>query len=145
MRIVVQRVLEASVVVDGKVCGSIGKGLLAFLGVHKDDQPEDTLWMVNKLVSLRIFEDEQEKMNLSVKDVQGQILVISQFTLYGNCNSGRRPDFLQAAPPPVAIPIYEKFVSEVKKELGDVQTGQFGAYMKVSSVNDGPVTITIEK
>jgi len=145
MRAVVQRVLEANVSIDGAVCGSIGKGLLVLLGVHKEDQPDDTTWLVNKLIGLRIFEDQHGKMNLSLQDVAGEMLVISQFTLYGNCANGRRPDFLNAAPPATAIPIYEKFVDEVKKELGKVQTGRFGAYMKVSLVNDGPVTIIVEK
>lgn len=145
MRVVVQRVSEASVAVDGAVCGSIGKGLLVLLGIHQRDQVTDVPWMVNKLIGLRIFEDDQGKMNLALKDVQGKMLVISQFTLYGNCNGGRRPDFLEAARPEIAIPIYEKFLEEVKKELGDVQAGQFGALMKVSLVNEGPVTLIIDK
>lgn len=144
MRIVIQRVKEASVIADGELSGKIKKGLLVFLGVHKDDVPENTQWLINKLVNLRIFEDANGKMNLSVKDVQGEILVVSQFTLYGNCNNGRRPDFIDTAPPPIATKLYEKFVSEVAQEMGAVQTGRFGAYMEVSLVNDGPVTFILD-
>jgi D-aminoacyl-tRNA deacylase len=144
MRAVVQRVKEAQVTVDNKITGSIKHGLLILLGVHKDDKPEDTSWLVQKIVNLRIFEDAQEKINLSVKDVQGEVLVVSQFTLYANCNTGRRPDFIAAAPPAIAIPIYEKFVDEIKQEMGAVQTGIFGAYMQISLVNDGPFTMIVE-
>ncbi|MBA3723075.1 MAG: D-tyrosyl-tRNA(Tyr) deacylase [Parachlamydiaceae bacterium] len=145
MKLVIQRVSQASVFVENKVCGSIQKGLLVLLGIHKDDKPEDTLWYVNKLINLRIFNDLQGKMNLNVNDVKGQILVISQFTLYGNCLSGRRPDFIQAAPPNIAKPIYDKFVREVLECHGQVQTGEFGAEMQVSLVNEGPVTFILEK
>ena len=145
MKIVVQRVKQASVEADGKPSGKIGKGLLILLGIHKEDVSESTAWLVNKVLNLRIFEDESSKMNLSVKDVKGEVLVVSQFTLYANCAGGRRPDFLESAPPDKAIPLYEKFVSEIKGELGTVQTGIFGASMQVSLVNDGPVTIIIEK
>lgn len=144
MRVVIQRVKEAKVTVDNIVTGAIGKGLLVLFGVHQEDKPEQTVWMVNKIINLRIFQDEQDKMNLSVLDVKGQILVVSQFTLYGNCTNGRRPDFIQSAPPPVAIPIYEKFLQEIKKEMGDVQAGIFGAKMEVSLINDGPVTFIID-
>ena len=144
MRLVVQRVQEAEVVVDSMTTGRIGKGLMVLLGIHKDDQPQDTHWLVNKLLNLRIFNDDQDKMNLSVQDVLGQVLVVSQFTLYGNCSEGRRPEFTQAAPPPIAIPIYEKFLREVKEVMGDVQAGIFGADMKVSLINDGPVTVIVE-
>lgn len=143
MRIVIQRVKEAKVIVEGKITGSINQGLLVFLGVHKDDLPEQTSWLVQKLVNLRIFTDDQGKMNLSVKDVKGGILLVSQFTLYGNCLEGRRPDFIQAAPPTLAEPIYEKFGLEVVNELGSVQKGVFGAKMEVSLINDGPVTFII--
>ncbi|NGX43695.1 MAG: D-aminoacyl-tRNA deacylase [Chlamydiae bacterium] len=145
MKVVAQRVKEAKVVVDGEVCGTIGSGILVLLGIHKDDTPEETSWLVNKLVNLRFFQDENGKMNLSVKDLGGEILVVSQFTLYANCNGGRRPAFIDAAPPNIAEPIYEKFVSEVKNELGRVETGKFGAYMEVSLINDGPVTVILEK
>lgn len=146
MRIVVQRVEEASVSVEGSICGKIEKGLLVFLGVHKEDEEPATKWLVNKLVHLRIFSDENEKMNLSVQDVEGEILIVSQFTLYGNCNNGRRPDFFESAEGPKAEKIYDKFVAEVKGELGRdrVQTGQFAAHMSISLINDGPVTLVIE-
>lgn len=144
MRLVVQKVSSASVEVEGNVVGKIGKGVLVLLGIHKDDKADDTTWFVNKLVNLRIFEDDQGKMNLSLKDVGGQALVVSQFTLYGNCSNGRRPDFLEAAPGPVAEPIYAKFAKEVGTELGGVQTGIFGAFMNISLVNEGPVTLIIE-
>jgi D-tyrosyl-tRNA(Tyr) deacylase len=144
MRLVVQRVKEAEVKVDGRSIGKIGKGLLVLLGIHVEDQPETTARYVNKLVNLRIFEDENGKMNRSVKDVGGEILVVSQFTLYGNCSKGRRPSFIEAAQPDLAIPLYEKFIHEVEKEMGSVQTGEFGASMAVSLINEGPVTIVIE-
>lgn len=145
MRLLIQRVKEAKVCVEGKVIGAIGKGLLVFVGVHKKDVPESTKWLVNKLVNLRIFEDKANKMNLSVKDVDGEILVVSQFTLYGNCTNGRRPDFIESAAGPVALQIYEKFVNEIKEEMGKVQTGEFAAHMQVSLVNDGPVTLIIDR
>jgi D-tyrosyl-tRNA(Tyr) deacylase len=144
MRVVVQRVKEASVSVDGEVTGKIGKGLLVLFGVKNSDKPEDTVWLLNKLVNLRIFADEQGKMNLSVKDVQGEILVVSQFTLYGNCKNGRRPDFFESAPPVFAEQVYEKFLAEVEKEMGSVQAGRFGAMMQVQLINDGPVTLIID-
>ncbi|MGA8165353.1 MAG: D-aminoacyl-tRNA deacylase [Waddliaceae bacterium] len=145
MKLVCQRVKTAKVVVNGHISGEIGPGVLAFLGIHKNDTPEKTSWLVNKLVHLRLFEDEWGKMNRSVKEIDGEILVVSQFTLYANCANGRRPDFFAAAPPAQAKPIYEKFVSEVKKELGQVQTGVFGASMEVYSVNNGPVTLILEE
>lgn len=144
MRAVVQLVKQASVTVDGRITGSIKAGLLVLLGIHKDDTPGKTSWLVQKLIHLRIFSDEQGKMNRSVLDIGGEILVVSQFTLYGNCNSGRRPDFLEAARPEIAKPIYEKFTREIAAEMGKVQTGEFGAYMEVSLINDGPVTLILE-
>ena len=144
MRVLVQRVKHASVTVADKVVGSIDHGLLAFLGICHEDKPEDTVWMVNKMLNLRIFRDDQDKMNLSVKDVGGSVLVVSQFTLYGECQKGRRPDFFNAAAPKVALPIYEKFISEVGKEVF-VASGEFGANMQVELLNDGPVTLLIEK
>jgi D-tyrosyl-tRNA(Tyr) deacylase len=120
------------------------KGLLVLIGIHQTDTPEKTSSLVHKLVHLRIFNDSEDKMNLNVQDVGGQILVISQFTLYGNCLSGRRPDFIQAAPPALALPIYHKFVEEVRQTMGSVQTGQFGAEMQVALINDGPATFIIE-
>ena len=145
MRLVVQRVNEASVSVDNKICGKIEQGLLVFLGIHKNDTPEDTLWLVNKLVNLRIFPDDKDKMNLSIKDIKGNILIISQFTLYGDCTTGRRPSFTEPALPEKAVNIYKKFIDEVKVVVKDVQTGIFGAKMKVFLINDGPVTFIIEK
>jgi D-tyrosyl-tRNA(Tyr) deacylase len=144
MRIVVQRVKKASVTVDGEVCGTIQKGVLVFLGVTHQDTPEQTSWLVNKLVNLRLFPDAQGKMNLGLKEVEGQILVVSQFTLYADCSEGRRPDFANAANGASAEIIYNKFVNEVKVTMGAVQTGKFGASMEVSLVNDGPVTFIIE-
>jgi len=114
------------------------------LGVHEEDVPENTQWLVNKLIHLRIFEDQDGKMNLGLKDVGGEVLVVSQFTLYGECRNGRRPDFFSAAKEPKASQLYEKFVKEVKQELGKVQTGEFGAYMEVALINDGPVTLMID-
>lgn len=144
MRLIIQRVTEAAVHVDNKPFSSIGRGLLVFLGIHHDDQSAQIKWLINKLVNLRIFSDAQGKMNLSVKDINGEILVVSQFTLYGNCLSGRRPDFLQAAPPAVAVHLYDQFVSELKKEISAVQMGAFGADMQVFLSNDGPVTFFID-
>ena len=144
MRLVIQRVKQASVEVSGEVCGNIQKGLLVLVGIHKDDQLEDTHWLVNKLIHLRIFEDAQGKMNLNLEDAQGEILIVSQFTLYANCQAGRRPDFLEAAKGAEAKAIYEKFVGEVKEQLGKVQTGIFGAAMEISLCNEGPVTLIID-
>ena len=144
MRLVVQRVLESHVAVEGRVIGAIRKGYLVLVGFHRDDEPESIPWFVNKLINLRIFNDQNGKMNLSIKDVQGEVLVISQFTLYGNCLSGRRPDFLQAAEPAEAITLYSQFVEQLRKEI-PVQTGEFGADMQVFLVNDGPVTFLIEQ
>lgn len=144
MKILIQRVKEAKVVVAGETVGKVGKGLLVFLGIHKEDTPEKTGWLVNKLLNLRVFEDDAGKMNLSVKDVGGEVLVVSQFTLYGNCHNGRRPDFIAAMRGPEAEAIYDKFVAEVKAEIGKVETGSFGAEMEVALINDGPVTFMVE-
>lgn len=144
MRLIVQRVKKASVEVAGEVCGQIQKGFLVFLGIHKDDRPEETLWLVNKLLHLRVFSDDNERMNLSIQEIQGEVLVVSQFTLYANCQKGRRPDFLEAARGPEAEKIYNKFVEEVKQHLGKVQTGIFGASMDVTLCNEGPVTLLID-
>lgn len=145
MRVVVQRVKEARVLVEGKIVGSIGKGILVFFAVHKNDTPDKTLWFAQKLINLRIFSDAEGKMNISLLDVKGSALIISQFTLYGNCLESRRPDFLESARPDTAQPIYNKFVEEVKKEIPTVQTGIFGADMEVSLINDGPVTFIIDR
>src|SRR5262245_56044636 len=138
MKALIQLVEKAQVMVDQECVGSIEKGLLVFLGIHKDDVPETTSKLAKKIAQLRIFNDDLGKMNLSVKDVKGSILIVSQFTLYGNCLSGRRPDFLASAPPALAEPIYEKFVEAMKQEGIPIATGRFGAPMKVSLVNDGP-------
>ena len=144
MRIVIQRVTNAKVEVDGKAVGSIGKGTLVLFGVHKEDTPEQTLWLANKLANLRMFADAQNKMNLSLLDIQGEVLIVSQFTLYGNCSEGRRPEFTASAPPDIAKAYYEKFISEVRHQQLKVETGIFGAHMQVSLINDGPVTLILD-
>ncbi len=145
MRIVLQRVTHAAVEIDKKVKGEIGTGLLALAGFCAEDTEEDLKWIAGKVAQLRIFGDTEGKMNLSVQDVQGDMLVISQFTLYANTKKGNRPSYINAAPPAVAIPLYERFVTLLEQALGKpVQTGEFGADMKVSLINDGPVTIMID-
>ncbi|NGX57785.1 MAG: D-aminoacyl-tRNA deacylase [Chlamydiae bacterium] len=144
MRLLVQRVKEASVEVDGEIVGAIGSGLLAFLGLHQSDNVNQIPWMVKKLCGLRIFRDENDKMNLSVQDVEGEILVVSQFTLYGDCSSGRRPSFVNALSGSEAEKLYDQFIKEVQETMGKVQTGKFGASMQVSLVNDGPVTLLVD-
>ncbi|MBR4759959.1 MAG: D-tyrosyl-tRNA(Tyr) deacylase [Lachnospiraceae bacterium] len=144
MRSVVTRVNEAQVSIDGKVVGQISKGFLVLLGVHKDDTPEMAKWMADRICGLRVFEDENGKMNVSPKDAGAQLLIVSQFTLYADVSS-RRPGFTDAARPDTAIPLYEMVIRECRDRGFVVETGEFGADMKVSSVNDGPVTIIIEK
>lgn len=144
MRAVLTKVQHASVTIDGEVKGKIGKGFLILLGVAPDDTEEKCRKMADKLCSLRIFDDENDKINLSLDDVGGELLVVSQFTLYGNCRKGRRPEFLNAARPETAIPLYEKFVSLVRAKGYHVETGEFGAYMAVDSVNDGPFTLIVD-
>ncbi len=144
MRAVVQRVSSSKVTVDEEVVGKVNKGLLVLLGVTHDDTSKDVDYMVDKVTNLRIFEDENDKMNLSLKDIDGEILAVSQFTLYGDCRRGRRPSFSNAARPDVANPLYEEFVQKVR-DLGiNVGTGKFGAHMMVDLTNDGPVTILLE-
>ena len=144
MRVVIQRVLEAKVEVDGISIGEIGKGLLVFLGIHKEDKKEDANWLALKIASLRIFPDDKHRMNLSVQEAQANVLIVSQFTLYGNCQSGRRPDFFDAALPAQAEELYLYFIDQMKSLIPHVQTGRFGADMKVSLINDGPVTFVID-
>ena len=144
MRAVVQRVKNASVRIDGEICGQINQGLLVFLGVSKEDTELDITYISDKITGLRIFEDENEKMNNSIMDINGEILVISQFTLYGDCRKGRRPSFDGAMRPPEAEEMYEKFVEYIKKSGLKTETGRFGADMKVELLNDGPVTIILD-
>jgi D-tyrosyl-tRNA(Tyr) deacylase len=145
MRIVIQRVSEAAVRVDGKITGSIGKGLLVLMGIEDADTKEDIEWLSNKIVNIRIFDDADGVMNLSVKDVDGGILLVSQFTLHASTKKGNRPSYIRASKPDIAIPMYEQMIQQLSLDLGKpVQTGIFGADMKVSLLNDGPVTITMD-
>lgn len=144
MRAVLTRVKSASVTVDGSVIGQIGQGFLILLGVTHEDTEAQAVKLADKLMGLRIFEDENGKMNRSLEDVGGQVLVVSQFTLYGNCKKGRRPEFLAAARPEIAIPLYEKFIALCRDKGFSVETGEFGAEMLVESVNDGPVTLIVD-
>jgi D-tyrosyl-tRNA(Tyr) deacylase len=145
MRVVIQRVLEASVVVDEKVVGAINNGLLVLLGIEDADTEEDINWLSNKIVGLRLFDDAEGVMNLSVKDIGGDILLISQFTLMASTKKGNRPSYIKASKPPIAVPLYEQMIATLSNDLGKaVQTGIFGADMKVSLMNNGPVTITID-
>lgn len=144
MRAVVQRVTSCRVVVDGKVVGEIGPGLLVLLGIHTSDTVERARWLADKVVGLRIMSDEAGKINVSVADKSGAILVVSQFTLYGDCQKGRRPSFIDAARPETAEPLYQAFANAVRMQGVPVATGVFGADMKVELVNDGPVTVIIE-
>lgn len=144
MRAVIQRVNSGSVAVDEKIVGSIGKGFVVLLGVNGKDTEADLLYMVDKIVNMRIFEDDNEKMNLSLMDVGGELLVVSQFTLYGDCRKGRRPSFINAAGPEKAEELYNKLVKKCR-ELGvKTETGTFQAHMKVNIENDGPVTIIVD-
>lgn len=144
MRSVIQRVNSAQVTVDGKVIGKIEKGLLVLLGVCDDDTEKDMKWLADKIAGLRIFTDENDKMNLSLEDVGGGVLVVSQFTLYGDCKKGRRPNFTAAGKPDFAEAMYVKFTEYMKELLGTVETGEFGADMQVLLENDGPVTLIID-
>ncbi|KGK87909.1 D-aminoacyl-tRNA deacylase [Clostridium sp. HMP27] len=144
MRAVVQRVNFSKVEVDGKVIGSINKGLNVLLGVSKEDSIDDIKYLKDKILNLRIFEDKEGKMNKSLIDVAGELLVISQFTLYGDCRKGKRPSFIEALGGEEAKKFYEEFVKECKEVLGNVETGEFGADMKVTIENDGPVTIILD-
>lgn len=145
MKTVIQRVSRASVTIDGKLKSSIGKGLLVLLGVAEDDGQEDIDWLVRKISAMRIFDDESGVMNLSVMDVGGEVLVVSQFTLMANCRKGNRPSYIKAARHEISIPMYEEFCSRMSLQLGkEVGTGEFGAMMDVELVNDGPVTIILD-
>lgn len=145
MRIVIQRVTEASVTVEGTIISNIGTGLLVLVGIEEVDTKQDIEWLSGKLVNLRIFEDEQGVMNKSVLDIEGEVLVVSQFTLHASTKKGNRPSYIKAAKPDFAIPMYEDFVAQVSRDLNKkVQTGKFGADMKVALLNDGPVTICID-
>ena len=145
MRIVVQRVSEASVRIDGNIVGSISQGLMILVGVETIDSQSDADYLIQKLINLRIFNDEEGKMNLSIQDVGGELLVVSQFTLHASTKKGNRPSYIRAARPEQAIPLYTYFIEQAQKELkSKIQTGEFGADMKVSLVNDGPVTIIID-
>lgn len=145
MRLVVQRVLEASVKAEGKTVGSIGKGFLVFVGVGRDDTRETADKYLKKLLGLRIFEDENGKTNLSLKDVNGELLLVSQFTLYANCRKGNRPSFTEAGDPAKAEELYEYMIREASRTVPKVQHGIFGADMKVSLVNDGPFTVILDE
>jgi D-tyrosyl-tRNA(Tyr) deacylase len=144
MRAVVQRVRSSRVVVSDKVVGEIGRGLLVLLGIRTGDTIDHARWLADKIIGLRIFEDEQGKMNVSVADAGGSVLVVSQFTLYGDCSKGRRPSFIDAARPEVAEPLYEAFADAVRLQGVPVATGEFGAMMQVDLVNDGPVTVILD-
>jgi D-tyrosyl-tRNA(Tyr) deacylase len=142
---VIQRTAEASVTIEGKVKSKIGKGLLVLLGIEDADNDEDIEWLSSKIVNLRIFNDAEGVMNVSVKDDNGEIIVVSQFTLHASTKKGNRPSYIKASKPEIAIPLYEKFVAVISGQLGNpVQTGEFGADMKVQLLNDGPVTIVID-
>ncbi|MGI6584461.1 MAG: D-tyrosyl-tRNA(Tyr) deacylase [Gracilibacteraceae bacterium] len=144
MRAVIQRVNSGSVVVEKKIVGSISKGFVVLLGVNEKDTEADVLYMVDKIVNLRIFEDDNEKMNLSLLDIEGELLVVSQFTLYGDCRKGRRPNFMSAARPEKAEELYNEFVKKCREMGVKTETGTFQAYMKVNIENDGPVTVIVD-
>ena len=144
MKFVIQSVQQASVLVDETCIGKIGKGFLVLIGVGKEDTKEIADQLIKKMIQLRIFEDENGKTNLALKDVDGSLLLVSQFTLYANCKKGNRPSFVDAAPPDLANDLYEYIISECKKQIPYVETGEFGADMKVSLVNDGPFTVILE-
>jgi len=144
MRAVIQRVSSARVRVEGKILGEIGKGFLVLLGVGKEDTEKDADWLAEKIVGLRVFEDEQGKFNLPLQEVGGEILIVSQFTLYGDCRKGRRPSFDHSAPPELAEKLYNYFVEKVKEKGIKVATGKFQALMEVELVNQGPVTLIID-
>lgn len=145
MKAVIQRVTQASITIEGNVVAEIQKGLLVFVGIEETDNQDDIQWLVSKVANLRIFEDENQVMNLSVKDCAGEVLIVSQFTLHASTKKGNRPSYIKAAKPEIAIPVYENFIAQMEFEIGKkVPTGKFGADMKVALLNDGPVTIIID-
>ena len=145
MRVVIQRVTKASVTINGSIYGAITKGLLVFAGIETADNEEDINWLSNKIINLRIFDDDEGVMNLSLKDIEGNILLISQFTLHASTKKGNRPGYSKAAGPNEAIPVYKSFIKKLSEDLGkEIATGEFGADMKVELLNDGPVTILID-
>ena len=145
MKAVLQRVSKASVEINSNIVANINFGLLILIGIEDDDSQEDINWLSQKIINLRIFGDENEVMNLSVKDIQGDIIIVSQFTLHASTKKGNRPSYIKASKPEIAVPLYEKFVQQMELELGKkIQTGKFGADMKVALVNDGPVTLIID-
>jgi len=145
MRVVIQRTTQASVTIDGVVVSEISQGLLVLVGIENDDGVDDAQWLASKIVAMRIFSDGEGKMNLNVKDIDGDLLVVSQFTLHASTKKGNRPSFLRAARPEIAIPLYEQFLAALETELGKpVLRGVFGADMKVALINDGPVTIAMD-
>jgi D-tyrosyl-tRNA(Tyr) deacylase len=145
MKTVIQRVSQSSVTISNEIVAQIQNGLLVFVGIEDADQQEDIVWLASKIANLRIFADENDIMNLSVKEINGDVIVVSQFTLHAQTKKGNRPSYIKASKPKIAIPLYESFVKQMELELDKkVQTGQFGADMKVSLVNDGPVTIIID-
>jgi D-tyrosyl-tRNA(Tyr) deacylase len=144
MRCVIQRVKEAKVLIKDKIYSQIGKGFLVFLGITHDDKEEDIYWMANKIINLRIFEDNQGKFNLSLLDINAELLIVSQFTLYANCKKGRRPSFEDSANPEYAKKIYHNFINYIKNKEIEVKTGIFGEKMEIDLINDGPVTIILD-
>jgi D-tyrosyl-tRNA(Tyr) deacylase len=145
MRVVIQRVSEASVTIDSEITAQIGVGMLILLGIETEDTPEDCNWLIKKIVSLRIFPDADQVMNLSLQDIDGEVIVVSQFTLHASTKKGNRPSYIKAARPEIAIPLYEYFIHQLQKEIKQkIQSGVFGADMKVALINDGPVTILID-
>jgi D-tyrosyl-tRNA(Tyr) deacylase len=145
MKAIIQRVSHSSVTIDNEIVAKINNGLLVLLGIEEADNQEDIDWLVSKIINLRIFGDKNHVMNLSLKDIDGEMIVVSQFTLHALTKKGNRPSYIKAAKPDIAVPLYEKFISTAELELGKkIQTGQFGADMKVELLNDGPVTIIID-
>ena len=144
MRVIIQRVSEASVSIDSQVKAKIGYGLMILVGISTEDNQEDIDWLTQKIINLRVFNDENGKMNLSLLDVKGEVLIVSQFTLFASTKKGNRPSFIQSAKPEIAIPLYEQLIESLKATGIEIKTGTFGADMKVSLTNDGPVTIIID-